>query len=762
MRYISSDCAPMSMRRALLIGASEYGEGFFPLPAVRTDVAAVSKALLRCGYEIETASPEIVSSPNRLGDAIQHFCDRCGPDDIHVLYFSGHGMILDSEDCIIPAKVSYDDALRRRDKRINTDLTGLLKQSHGLIAFIIDACRSEGHAPVTKSGAGWGDHRVSERAESFVRFFGCRAGEVCRVIEAPSEPTSVFSKCLSDALIDGSASTLKELLLSIHDRCKELADRLKLQVQTPRLSYGEDSVEMDVTLNRRIFDILPQHFIPGLWDTFDPNKLHCIVISSERETETPPASTLEELVRSVTLGKSAPDVWCAFRTCCDGTRLVSGARRSTPPKFDVGCIRNAAVSINAALQSPETLKAVIRALIEADLAVVDVTGFEPGVMMLLGVRAACRRGVTICSHGNTWREGQPLELPFNLQDLSIASHTPRDQGIGPDPVVNRFLERVLNGFKQLARQSRYLDLPPYDALRQLGPGADASATIEIASNVLVLCPYEKAFFGRWDFLSKSLETELAQSHDLRPEIRRIIDFGNPQLVSQSIYEQCRRTSGCVTDWSSFSPSVFLEFGVRAAVSEWGAVSMIDDTFAAESRDSSNAARSSLRQVAQLRALFEPHSYNFKERRGDFDKAVAALVDRHPHLRTEEGLSLVHEVAWRAVGVVQPAWPEVFQELSNNADALSKPRHIQTERPQVLFYEADPVKTNSESAALERRIAAWLYMDRRLGPERLAEDEEIKRTFRKLARTLRTALQGRGEPQDLMLVEYIDSRVKDIK
>jgi len=753
------------MRRALLIGASEYGEGFFPLPAVRTDVAAVSKALLRCGYEIETASPESVSSPNRLGDIIQNFCDRCGPDDIHVLYFSGHGMILDNEDCIIPAEVSYSDALRRRDKRINTDLTGLLKQSHGLVAFIIDACRSEAHAPVTKSGAGWGEHRVSERAERFVRFFGCRPGEVCRVIEADpgtSEPVSVFSKCLSDGLTDGSASTLKELLHSTHDRCKELADRLKLQVQTPRLSYGEDSVEMDDTLNRRIFDILPQHFIPGLWDTFDPNKLHCIVIGSERETETPPVSTLEELVRSVTLGKSAPDLWCLFRTCWDGTRLVSGARRSTPAKFDVGCIRNAAVSINAALQSPETLKAVIRALIEADLAVVDVTGFEPGVMMLLGVRAACRRGVTICSHGNTWREGQPLELPSNLQDLSIASHTPRDQGFGADPVVNRFRERVLNGFEQLARQPRYLDLPVYDALRQLGPSVGASATIEIASKVLVLCPYEKAFFGRWDFLSKSLETKLAQSHDLRPEICRIIDVGNPQLVSQSMYEQSRRTSGCVADWSSFNPSVFLEFGVRMAVSEWGAVSMIDDAFAAESRDSNAKARSTLRQVAQLRALFEPHSYNFKERNGDFDKAAAALVGRHPRLQTEEGLSLVHEVAWRAVGVVQPAWPEVFQELSNNADALWKPRHIQTERPQVLFYEADAVKANSESAALERRIAAWLYMDRRLGPKRLAEDEELKTTFRKLARTLRASLQDRGEPQDLMLVEYIDSRVKDIK
>ena len=263
------------------------------------------------------------------------------------------------------------------------------------------------------------------------------------------EPISVFSKCLSEALMEGSVTTLKELLHSVDERCKELADSAKLQVQTPHLSYGEDSVEMEAILNRSIFGVTPMHSMPSLWDAFDPDKLHCLVISSERETEAPPASALEELVGSVTLGKSAPEVWKQFRACYNGTRLVSGVSRSLPLEFDTASVRNAAISINTVLQSPEALKAAVRALIEADLAVIDLTGFEPGVMMLLGVRAACRRGITICTHGNGWREGQPLELPFNLQDLSIASHSPREPGTGPDPVVDRFLNRVLNGLTQL-------------------------------------------------------------------------------------------------------------------------------------------------------------------------------------------------------------------------------------------------------------------------------------------------------------------------
>ena len=50
----------------------------------------------------------------------------------------------------------------------------------------------------------------------------------------------------------------------------------------------------------------------------------------------------------------------------------------------------------------------LRTVAECDLAVFDLTGFEPAVMLLLGVRAVVRRGVTIC----TYRGRVPFgELP---------------------------------------------------------------------------------------------------------------------------------------------------------------------------------------------------------------------------------------------------------------------------------------------------------------------------------------------------------------
>src|SRR5262249_4133650 len=157
---------------------------------------------------------------------------------------------------------------------------------------------------------------------------------------------------------------------------------------------------------------------------------------SEYETNNPPTWTLDDLVaaafavpekpageRTQNVEDANPRIWNAFRRCWNGAQLVSSeTTRELPQQFDSSLVRQVTVPITDLLVSAATLREAVRAVIEADLLVLDVTGFEPGVMLLLGVRAACRRGVTVCTHGAKWREGQPLELPFNLFDLSVGSH----------------------------------------------------------------------------------------------------------------------------------------------------------------------------------------------------------------------------------------------------------------------------------------------------------------------------------------------------
>jgi hypothetical protein len=54
----------------------------------------------------------------------------------------------------------------------------------------------------------------------------------------------------------------------------------------------------------------------------------------------------------------------------------------------------------------------------------------------------------------------------------------------------------------------------------------------------------------------------------------------------------------VLEWSEYSPSVFLELGARLAISEWGAVQVID-----EQHLPNGAKAPKLRQIEKLRRLF---------------------------------------------------------------------------------------------------------------------------------------------------------------
>ena len=489
-------------------------------------------------------------------------------------------------DWVVPAGTKRKDAAASPNQRVSTDLSKTVADSNtGLVLFVIDACRDPADFPVIKGSGGWGDPaRIARPGEHrFIRFFGCAANQVCQVVpSANGKPaSSLFTRSLAECISRGDAVSLEEILPKVEQRCADLlAENPALQAQAPRLSYGELSSEKRSILKKAVFDPIRTPALTSVWSEFDPDKLHCLVVLSEYEKEKSPDWGLTELVRDAVAGETGDRIWNAFCAASGNLRLVSTRKRSPPTTFEPSAVRIGVLSVLDAFASGQALDTAVRAIAEADLVVFDVTGFEPGVMLLVGLRSACRRWLTVCSHGADWKEGQPLELPFNLQDLNINSHTPRESRVGSDPVVERFVRRVETGFVQAARQPYYLDLPGYDALRQLGSHYAASSTIDPSERVLVLCAYADRFFSNWQFVSSRLKQVLWQRKRYKPEIGRIIDYGTPQLIRQSVYEQIRRTAACIVDWSEFSASVFLELGARLAVSEWGAIQVIDDRYLA--------------------------------------------------------------------------------------------------------------------------------------------------------------------------------------
>jgi hypothetical protein len=441
----------MGNRKALLIGIENYGEGFVSLPATRQDIERMHAALQVSGYQVEICSSEVLANASMLDATMRRFCAAGAKDDTHILYFTGHGFLADNGDWIVPAGTSRKDATISPNQRVSTDLSRTIADSStGLVLFIIDACRDPADIPNTKGGVEWGDPARIERPSEhrFVRLFGCAANQVCQVLpQSGSEPTSsLFTRALADSLSEGDCASLKELLPQIQKHCNELlAKNVLLRPQTPHLSYGEISVETEAVLQRIVFDPVVRSVMAATWDEFNPDKLHCLVVLSEYDHDhqrAPDWWGLRELVNDAVAGETGERIWKSFRAACNGRTLLSGRQRKLPETFEPSAVSFGSFSVVDALGSGEALDKAVRMVVEADLVVFDVTGFEPAVMLLIGIRSACCRSLTVCSHGADWKEGHPIKVPFNLQDLNISSHTPRETRVGSDPVVERFVQRV--------------------------------------------------------------------------------------------------------------------------------------------------------------------------------------------------------------------------------------------------------------------------------------------------------------------------------
>jgi uncharacterized caspase-like protein len=221
------EASGVSSRKALLIGAEQYGEGFPDLPAVQQDVKLMASALTACGYAVEYCEPDHVSDAGKLDARIRDFCSTGGPSDIRLIYFSGHGLLVENVDAIIPAGTSRSDARVSPNQRVSTDLSLTVRTSKtGLVLFIIDACRNEDDFPAIKGDDGWGNpNRLSDPDEvRFLRYFGCAANQVCQVLPASPEgpASSLFTRAIAESLVGGDCVSLTDLETRTAQRCAEL------------------------------------------------------------------------------------------------------------------------------------------------------------------------------------------------------------------------------------------------------------------------------------------------------------------------------------------------------------------------------------------------------------------------------------------------------------------------------------------------------------------------------------------------------------
>ena len=526
---------------------------------------------------------------------------------------------------------------------------------------------------------------------------------------------------------------------------------LDAQVEAVRGSAGASDRGVDESF-------LPAYACSSFED-FDHGVVQCVVVSSESELQ---AKELGE--RKITLytqtgracRRSAGSISDLCRAYWARRRPAAGTgqRRRFDPERKTVVVSE--VPVTEVFKSWQALDRAVRAMCWADIAIFDLSGFEPGVMTLLGIRAAVRRGLSLCS---LWREdggrdaekSVELELPFNIQNLTWSARGTRR---GYEKKLARLIKQ---GFAELDELPHYLDLPAFDSLRILGTSSKSARSISPEEKVLMLCPFSHEYTRRNydDFLRPELSALLEEG----TAIERLGDDRSPRVISQKLYEAIRRTEMCIVDWTLYRPNVFVELGVRLAISNLGAVQILQ-----EPENELSSAPEPPGHVEDMKALFQPIRYRCIDGEMDaYDEMLAAFEASKDDLGALEGdPQRVYRTVADAIAGSGPGHEPVHAYLSRAADLLHG-RDQQSEGfSQVLFVENRAVKRDTEAAARELRLAAWLYLEHRLQVAE-SKDPELVRQYIELGDLVASSLVSRrASDRDKQLGRTIYQKVQALK
>lgn len=138
----------MRLGIALVIGNSNYWNQ--PLNSVKADIKNMSETLQALGFQVTIR--ENLSDPKQFQDALDEVLrkEKASPEDILLVYYSGHGLQLDGKAQLLGTGVS-STASRAEDVRANAQSAeGMLAQMEravpGTRIMIVEACRNNAFA----------------------------------------------------------------------------------------------------------------------------------------------------------------------------------------------------------------------------------------------------------------------------------------------------------------------------------------------------------------------------------------------------------------------------------------------------------------------------------------------------------------------------------------------------------------------------------------------------------------------------------------
>ena len=695
------------------------------------------------------------------------------PRDV-LVFCIGHGFLLERQKYYLALRHHEPDAPEMSYAFQTLQRTVKREAPNTRRYFVIDACFS-GAALREMMGVNPAAESIVRQAEQEARgdlpqhgtALLCAASATSTAAAPEAEAHTMFTGALLRVL-EGGAATAGRLSL------RQLGDAASIDIQR---RFGENAVRPELsTPDQREgrIDELPLFAVrqpgagaaaapvfapPGAWQ--DSAVLRALVVGpAPADDGTTPLQVHLQTAweQSGVAIAEAADAW--RRTL----RLPA-----LPTARDDGGFSSARLPVEQVFASEASLQAAIGALAQAEVAVFDLTGFDPVTLFLLGVRAVARRGVTVCSVGGDFTLGGELAVPFNLQLLNLSAHSQAQDraGAGQRP-AELLAGKIASGLRELAALPHYLDLPAYDAIRALGVSSDAYRPVPCSERVLALCPFGADYTERnWrSHLESRLPGKLQQrlvrrglAGERPPRLQRLLDLHTPRLIAQTLFEAIRRVDLCIVDWTGLRDNVVFEAGVRLAAHPLGAVHVVEHDAAGRPQ---LGARGAAPHVQQMLRWLDLLPYRC---RADEGQDYAAMVDRY--LARLEGARAPagREFVYRALGAAlepatQGAALPLADELVRSANLLSSDDQQSTGVTPVLFADVNPtLAAQAAEAAAERRLAAWLFLAHRWSADEIAADEARAAQFRLLAAQVRRWAAERAR-QDL--VRQVDAALAGLQ
>ena len=775
---------------AIIVGINRYEDTRIPsLRYARADAEALYGVLTDKEYgTFPAANVTLLVDENATRDNIiteigTNLPRRLDENDTVCLFFAGHGapepssrpaLIDGTEKYLLPFEANIDrlraTAISMEEVRKWFEWVAGARQ----VIFFIDSCYSGqaggrlGVRTIEMPGvrAGLSDSFLTALGgEARFVLTACGPNEVA--IEDPAIKHGIFTNYLVEGL-SGKADRDGDGLVSANELFEYVGDQVqtharKLLGQMTPLQSGQVQGKVILSRVRGRGQVRPAD--SALANALDPatfeahaQAVHCVIVQREARDDNA-VIPLHVHVRRA-LDYHGADV----------KQAVARYRRATQPgRVDAegpASIVPSTLSIAEAFDSEAALVRAVQAMCRADAVVFDITDFEPGVMMLLGIRSVARRGVTVCSLGGGYVLGSEFSIPFNLQLLNLASHSRAQKSSGLDP-RSLLGSKLARGFREMAELPHYLDLPAFESVRSLGVDSESYRPVQYDDQVLVLCPFGRDYSRlNWEeYLSTELSGKLVDHLRARdadatkdPQIVRLLDLYTPRLVAQTLYEAIRRMDLCIIDWTMLRPNVLYEAGVRLACNRLGAVHIIQEL---EGRDLSLDRWADLHHVQAMVKLLKPIRYVCAEGHEEsYDRMIQQFRST-----IDSGGEGLDGLVYRTVGekydhVSQPVAIPVVEELVRNANLLLSDDQESTGITPVLYHDVNrEILIAAETAAAERRLAAWLYMERRYPDARLRNDPELYTRLRSLAAQARRWLRAQQETE---LDEYIRDRMTQIR